>query len=369
MITEINENFTPERNFRVIGVEYDQDGQEFTRVSVPDAYRNHESEDGRNLSEAFDVLEQQLIGNPELGNDPAPDKNATDEEWNNWFNQPVRRFMYEGDTGRHWRRFNVPTAEALYPLQFPDTLLLPDGTHVDDAASLRFKHLTDAIGIRSRAKVMDYLVTKHFEGTNKDELLWVSLACGTAIPVLESGRNIESGNSNKKIKRVLVDIDTNALDFAEALATNKYNLDHTKFETKERNLIKDMVVSDKLVEEIGAGKVDMVDMLGFFEYLSDAAAIKILKNADRLVAEGGVIMVGNMLTTHPQLQVNQRVIGWPIIKPRSMSEVLAIAEAAGIDRDRVSVHVPEDGVYAVFSIVKPKINKIIQSDTGSASLQ
>jgi hypothetical protein len=52
--------------------------------------------------------------------------------------------------------------------------------------------------------------------------------------------------------------------------------------------------------------------------------------------------------SHPDLLVNQRLIGWPGVRPRSIAQTVAILERAGIVRARVGVTVPEDGVYAVY---------------------
>jgi hypothetical protein len=66
-----------------------------------------------------------------------------------------------------------------------------------------------------------------------------------------------------------------------------------------------------------------VDVVGFVEYLPD---------------------------THPQLDFVMRCVPWPRIQPRSLDRLVQTIRAAGVDEDRVTVHLPDDGVYAAATI-------------------
>ena len=65
------------------------------------------------------------------------------------------------------------------------------------------------------------------------------------------------------------------------------------------------------------------------------------------------LVVANMLSDRPQLAFNQRGAGWPHIYPRSIDELVRLVELAGLPLDRTTVHVPQDGVYAVVEIDVP----------------
>lgn len=82
-----------------------------------------------------------------------------------------------------------------------------------------------------------------------------------------------------------------------------------------------------------------------------AGAVTFVRNAFACVRPGGMLITGNMLDTHPQLGFTMDVIQWPHIQPRSTAEMLDIFEAAGI-RGHVDVHLPSDGVYAVYVLRK-----------------
>jgi cyclopropane fatty-acyl-phospholipid synthase-like methyltransferase len=111
-----------------------------------------------------------------------------------------------------------------------------------------------------------------------------------------------------------------------------------------------MVVSDKLVQELGEHSAELVDGLGIFEYFSAPEAVHFIRHALRVVKPGGVLIISNMLTTSPQLAFLLRCIGWPTLYPRTLLELREIVLAAGVDLKNVTVTLPHDGVYAVLEI-------------------
>lgn len=114
---------------------------------------------------------------------------------------------------------------------------------------------------------------------------------------------------------------------------------------------------------------DVVEAIGLLEYLGRedwvyrydrviasrsplAGAVTFLRNAYDLVAPGGMLIVGNMLTTHPQLGFTLNVVQWPHIQPHSVETMLEIIAAAGIDA-QLQVRLPQDGVYALYVVQRP----------------
>lgn len=123
--------------------------------------------------------------------------------------------------------------------------------------------------------------------------------------------------------------------------------------------------------ELGVDAYDVVDILGLFEYLAEqdsvfryqkvvnsrerrfAGAITFLRNAYALVRPGGVLILGNMLDSHPGLSVTLDVVQWPHLKPRSPAQVRSIVDQAGIPTARMRGFQAQDGVYGVYAISKP----------------
>lgn len=261
----------------------------------------------------------------------------------------VAEWLYESSPAlQDWRGRLVPSAQALFPLQRPYATHLPTGTPIDDKARGFFLDSLDGVAVRTRAAVLRDVVARtsarwsaqgHPVGST-----WVSLACGGALPVLDS----LSALAPHVLDLVLVDIDPEALDFASGLVRQSGLTQEVTY--LKRDLVRTVVVRDSLVQELGAGSAAVVDALGIFEYFNDAACVRMLRNAHRLVADGGVLVVANMLADRPELAWNKRGIGWPNLYERSLERLLELVALAGIDTARTTVTIPQDGVYAVVSI-------------------
>ena len=259
------------------------------------------------------------------------------------------RWLYSSPGMQEWRRDLVPSARALYPMQRPDDALMPSGRPLDEMARRMFIGSLDGIGIRTRAAVMREVVAEraHLAPVPPGERhrAWVSLACGAAVPVLDAAAAVPGDHHLH-----LVDLDLDALGFARRLADGQGLVEGVDYTVHHRDLVRTVVVRDTLVDEIGEGRAAVVDALGIFEYFSDASCVRLLRNAHRLLAPGGVLVVANMLRDRPQLAWNQRGVGWPTIHPRSVDEVLALVAAAGLPLHLTTVHLPTDGVYAVVEV-------------------
>ncbi len=267
------------------------------------------------------------------------------------------RWLYSSPGMREWRRELVPSARALLPMQRPHGAVLPSGAALDTMAFDAFVCSLDGIGIRTRAAVMRDVVTRNESrgaATTAVRPTWVSLACGAAVPVLDAAA---AAAATPRLH--LVDLDESALAFARRLAEEQGLVEGPDITVSRRDLVRTIVARDTLVDEIGPGSAAVVDALGIFEYFSSSACVRLLRNAYRLLEPGGVLVVANMLSDRPQLAMNQRGVGWPAIHPRSVDEVLHLVERAGLPLERTTVHLPEDGVYAVVEVTRPAGEDVI----------
>lgn len=260
-----------------------------------------------------------------------------------------------------WRK-TMPTAEALYPLQKPHLKKLADGTVFDEVAERYFPHALDGVGIRSRASIMSRVMYEHFKNhkTSKQvPLKWASLACGAAIPVFDAASRLLS--DGKHLSLYLVDLDPKALKFAKKLADEEYEI------TEHIKLVKSNILRLKrLQRRVGKESQDAIDILGFFEYIPASkwkyrkykikimmpGAIEFLKTAYSLLKPGGILVLGNMRDSHPQLTFTTQVVRWPYIRPRSLERVMDIISSAGIDPENVTLYQAGDNVYTVAAITK-----------------
>jgi SAM-dependent methyltransferase len=283
---------------------------------------------------------------------PAP---ALDPEKRLQPNNPVAAAMYDSAPClKMWRERLVPTAIALTSLYEPESWTLPTGEPIDTRTRSFFMHSLDAIAIRSRAAIMSDFA-RRYATSDGSVTRWTSIACGAAIPVLDA---VEKHVGTAAVHLKLIDFDPNALDHARDKAVDRGLVEAEHFELLKRNVVKDLIVSDNLVRELGAESQQFVDMLGIFEYIADEfdgfkSAAALLANAFQLVKPGGALVAANMLDTRPGLHFIQRGLGWPRLFPRSIDQIYGIITDAGIDPASVTMTIAGDGLYAVFEISKP----------------
>jgi SAM-dependent methyltransferase len=179
---------------------------------------------------------------------------------------------------------------------------------------------------------------------------WVSLASGAAVPVLDAMAGVEGLTQRPHL--TLVDIDPVALALAERMVL-EHGLGRSDVSLLQRDLVRDLLVRSTLLTEVGEGTADLVEALGIFEYFRDAASVRLLRESFRLLRPGGSLVVANMLSDRRELHFNQRAIGWPLLVPRSVEQLVDLVRRAGLPLDRTTISIPQDGVYAVVDVVKP----------------
>lgn len=246
-----------------------------------------------------------------------------------------------------------PSAIALEPLQrlALGGSELPGGT-VDPRTLEWFTNMVDGIGIRSRARIYANDVVEVAANSPSHVLTIVSAGSGAAVPNIEASERVE-GELGKRLNWKLYDLDPKALDFAEKLKEQS-SVAHSTFELGERdNEGKFRGRNYFRAFEVPDGSADVVDALGLWEYLDDRKATKFLEKLYPKVKPGGKMIVSNMLTSRPQLEYNQRAVGWPSLHLRSDQELLDIVQAAGIDTHFVTMTHARDGVYVVMEIDMP----------------
>lgn len=291
---------------------------------------------------------------------------------------PATHWMYEHLPGfAEWHSL-VPTAAALEPLYDPTITTLANGETFTPDMRAWMSNIYDAIGIRSRAEVMESVVVGEVLRNMDTRQRWVSLGCGAAQPVVAALEKIR-GYGAPVPEVTLVDYQKQALDlaqegarksgFADAVTTRRMNILKTEGiayrHDSDTGFYRNAISS---VGKLPAESFDMVDAVGILEYLKPgdwkyaygkvintkkgmAGAVRFLHNAYELVKPGGLLVVGNMRDTHPQLGFTLNTIQWPHIQPRSVDEVTSLIREAGLE-GRVDAYCPDDGVYAIYVIRK-----------------
>ena len=243
---------------------------------------------------------------------------------------------------REWGSRYLPSASALglFPMQRVNEAgrVFVDG-FADARSQAIFANMLDCIAVRSRAAIFAEQVRVVADQV-AGPMRCLSLGSGAAVPLIDALSALHF-DGHREYDLVLVDLDLGALKFAEQLAGRAGFGEHVR------------TVNDNIVRASRALPHDhfhLVDLLGVWEYGSDRACASMLKSALAHVIPGGRIIVSNMLADRPQLHFNQRGVGWPSIKPRTIEQMVHIALRSGVQSERVQVSVAGDGVYGVMSI-------------------
>lgn len=299
-------------------------------------------------------------------------------------NPATRKLIARVPGVEYWLEL-VPTASALDLLYDPSIEQLANGKPVSPVVRDWACNILDAHGIRSRGEIVQDILARHIidqASLGAAEQQWVSLACGAAQPVCHALRHIkESGNPTPRV--TLVDLDRSALRAAQTYAQTMEVGQFTN--VRCMNILRPQGVVSPEVDmqtnvaaralrrrvDLEAAAYDAVDAVGILEYvpevLSDEGptalqvdAATFLAHAAQLVKPGGLLLVGNMRDTHPQLGFTLNVVQWPHIQPRSIETMQRIAGAAGLGDWRVDVYCPDDGVYALYAMRRPKVGGTLE---------
>jgi hypothetical protein len=174
-----------------------------------------------------------------------------------------------------------------------------------------------------------------------------SLACGAADPAFALMQSLEDGGH--KVNSIdLLDLDPMALAAAYSLGEKRGIQD--KLTLTHKNLLR-----GELTDVLPENSIDMVDMLGLFEYIPNnpgsELARRLLERTHAVMRDGGLILVGNMLADRDQQKFFTDVVQWPKLNQRTVTDTLEIIRSAGLDADNTTIRVSgTDGVYAVYAI-------------------
>lgn len=245
---------------------------------------------------------------------------------------------------KSWSAY-MPGAFATHSVHNPELKRLVHDQKVDFITRRLFRHSVDAIGLRNRAHILAWLVQQQ-SSQQADRRVWFSVASGSGQHVYDALRAIDG---NRKYEVTISDVDADVLSFAQKI----YDADKPR--VKRINFKQIDALSNSLSVQLQVAPPTVIDVMGLFEYLDPQDATRLIRRLYAGVVNGGMIVFSNMSPDHPHLDLHQRGLGWPGVKPRTMKEVVEILELAGIPLGQVSVFRSQDKVYGVYAIRKERM--------------
>ncbi len=251
----------------------------------------------------------------------------------------ARKLVYLIPGIRAWSVY-MPGGFATHHVHNPNRQVLQNGKKLDWVTRALFRHSYDGRGLRSRAYAMAWFIANHAPA--QTELDWVSVGCGTGQPTFDAATALQ-----QPVRLTLLDSNKEIVAFAQQLA-HEYAIPAKRLATQ----VVDVTNDQQLAAALAALSPQVIDAMGLFEYLSDRQATAVLARLYAALEPGGVLTLTNMLPSHPHLDLHQRGLGWPGVVQRSLSDMRHIIKSAGIAADKLTVMLPDDGVYAIYGVVK-----------------
>jgi SAM-dependent methyltransferase len=222
---------------------------------------------------------------------------------------------------------------------------MANGKRLDAITKRLFRHGIEGSGIRNRSYALSYLVNLWAIGRNAP-VHWLSIGCGSGQPTFDAAQRLPE-RVKKNTSLTLVDRDDIVLDFAKSLYERQASeLPRAVFSNEDAFNPKFL---QKLNEDRG---VDVIDILGMFEYLDDQTSIQFLRELYGALNSGGILIFSNMDVHRPDYDINQRVIGWPSLILRSPKEIMSLIVTSGIPLDETRFIQTQDNINNIFEVVK-----------------
>ncbi|QQS22048.1 hypothetical protein IPM09_00655 [Candidatus Saccharibacteria bacterium] len=257
----------------------------------------------------------------------------------------ARHLVYMPAGMRAWRAY-MPGGFATYHVHDPRRAHMQNGKKLDAITRAFFRHTYDAVNLRSRAYIMDWLASTPLMAAHGSRCRWVSLAGGSGQPVFdvfnELPKHIRDSSS-----LIITDSDSEVLRFAK-MVYEKHNLPIHHVGYEQLDVLETSVLSTFFKRH----HPDIIDAMGLFEYLSDEQSVRLLNDVYQSLPKGGVFIFSNMWSKRPHLDVHQRALGWPGVIQRTIHEVVALLAKADVPLEAQSVYHDDDNVYCVYRVVK-----------------
>lgn len=235
----------------------------------------------------------------------------------------------------------MPGAFATHPVHNPEVKRLAHDQKIDFMTRRLFRHSVDAIGLRNRAHILAWAVQQ--QSLTGRKRVWLSLAAGSGQHVYDTLNLLDQ---KKPYDVVISDINEEVLEFAEKI----YRVQRPK--VREIEFKKIDVLSPDLATQLKSSPPTVVDAMGLVEYLDSHQVERLVRQLFESLVEGGMIAFTNMSPEHPHLDLHQRGLGWPGVKPRTIKDMVDIVEQAGVPLENLTVFKSQDKVYGVYIIRK-----------------
>ena len=228
---------------------------------------------------------------------------------------------------RGWLQNRARTKPRGYAGDYELFVRICDQIVCDDPWGRVFDHyfLAQAapIAVRERTHFVGQTLAERViaSATLESEFKFVSIGCGPARDLQIACQSLHSDH-RQRIQAILIDLDPAALEYAQA--SLKEFLPPTNLVLERQNLLK--VPGNKAITGLCSGS-SLTSCTGFFDYLRDDEAIKLLRFMDSTLGNGGRGIVFHMSPDNPTRPYMEWIANW-YLNYRTREELLVLASQA-----------------------------------------
>ena len=221
-------------------------------------------------------------------------------------------------------RQNASGWKSLHQIYFYEVQKVPSfGAQCDDF----WVGMMNAQAVRNRLRIVTRLIGDLLTEMSQYELpvRVASLACGSAPAVLSG---IVQTAEEIPVSVYLSDYDPTAVEYIKETAEILGISDSVCAETRD--------ISHAVVKKLRLQKPNIVEMVGYLDYLDDERAIRLFKLILEAMVSNGVFVTANIME-NVERRFLHTVINWPKMVYRTPEQVANLMIEAGFDDVRLQV--------------------------------
>ena len=205
----------------------------------------------------------------------------------------VTSFIFEVSETMNSIRVNAATAHALD--------IVYNHHNYRKIVEFIFLRILNAKAVRNRARVVTSLLLGEIEqqSENNNPVRILSIACGSAQPLLDAVYKAKQRNPKLSITLVMTDIDRKILRKCRERAESL----NISIETKLCHVDK--------ITDINS-QFEIIEILGLLDYMSDTKTVEIFDNIKNLLTPNGKIFTCN-IRPNPEIAFMEEVMEWKML--------------------------------------------------------
>ncbi len=246
---------------------------------------------------------------------------------------PRRLFVGSGKRAKTVHE-HAATHRALEVIYSFDHKLRFDKGILDGFMAYFWLKTNNAKALRNRLRLVKKELEKTINSLNKKEIRILNLACGSNRAIIEIvGRH----KDNFDFEVFAVDKNELALEDARKLA-NLFDIHHLF------NCHQDTV--SKFLERNHNAKFDIIEMVGFLDYLNDEKAINLFNQIYSNLTKKGVFISGN-IKDNPEKKFVIEVVGWPNLIFRNESDLINLLMNSKFKSSEIKIVYEPQNIHGV----------------------